>query len=535
MAESVTEGLITRPDACAIATATPLQRAICRAADGVPLGELEDCTAVREAFGGREALRALRRLDGPPRELTLVAGIRTFKTTLAAALAIKATQTVDVSMVGPGEVVRLPVLATKTSMAQAAFRRIRGVIMQSPRLRQLVVEEKEIALGGRNADTLVVRHPSGVEVEIVVTALGRAGDTLGSFWLASVIFDEAPRMSGEEARHNYVESRDNAEGRILPGGMIINIGSPWRPAGPIYDQVQERHGKPDRDLVVVRATGPQLNPHHWTPERVERTRRTRPVAYRQNCLAEFVETADDLITSRDLDLCTRADEPVIHPEPGHRYFAALDSASGGSNSWTLVIVNPERRENLPFVSVCFHRQWAGKTDPQQVLSEMASICQKYSIRRVDADAAAKSQMIALARSVGLQLVTHSLSAPQKVEMYESLAEMISLHALSLPNGPQIRSDVLGIRRSLTPTGQSTIALDSSAGRHSDFAWPLAKAVQTAVRPGAHGDPPPRARGQTIAAQLRPHEQGPSDLEVGPDGRLYRRRRRSRSATMGGGF
>ena len=52
MTRSVLEHLFTSPDAFAVKKATPVQRAICRASDGVKLGELWDVPEVREACGG---------------------------------------------------------------------------------------------------------------------------------------------------------------------------------------------------------------------------------------------------------------------------------------------------------------------------------------------------------------------------------------------------------------------------------------------------------------------------------------------------
>jgi hypothetical protein len=197
-----------------------------------------------EAVGDAAALVGVR-----PREVTVVASIRSAKTMLAAAAAIRATQVVACEHLKAGEIPRVSILSLDLDLAQVAHSHLAGSIMASPVLRELLVDEPR-------ADSLMLRHPSGRPIEICTVAGKRAGSSLISRWMAGVIVDEAPRMAGEgDAAVNFDETRRVVLGRMLPGAQLIAIGSPWAPFGPVFEQVQESWKKPTAARVVVRAPG----------------------------------------------------------------------------------------------------------------------------------------------------------------------------------------------------------------------------------------------------------------------------------------
>lgn len=77
------EALLTDPKLFGLTTATPVQRAICRIADGEPLGELADDPVVMDAVGDCSSIAGIR-----PREMAILSGIRVGKSLLSALLAI---------------------------------------------------------------------------------------------------------------------------------------------------------------------------------------------------------------------------------------------------------------------------------------------------------------------------------------------------------------------------------------------------------------------------------------------------------------
>lgn len=525
---SLLEHVLTDPELFGLTEASPVQRAACRILDGCPLGSLGRDPDVVEALGGEAAVRDVPLL--PPAEFLLVAGVRGGKSLIAAACAVRATQTVSCEGLRPGEVPRVSVLSFSRDAAKVVFDHICGSVEASPELRGRRV-------GKPTRDTIVLRHPTGRKVEIKVVALDDTGGVVGGRWSAGVVFDEAPRLAGDsEKKVNYSDARRNLTGRMLPGAQIVNIGSPWAPRGPIFKLVEERFGRPGRDVVVMRATGPQLNPSHWTPVRVERERRD-PIGYAQNVEAKFVSGDSGFVDVDDLDACVRDAPRVVPREQGARYVAAMDQSGGGANAWTLIVVSPERDRQWTRVRVCLAREWRGK-GPEEVLREIASLCGQYGLQRVHGDQYSGAALQALGRRHGLDLRLEPWTAQTKIDAFQTLATLVQTQSIELPRDQQLRSDVLSVKRTVTTSGQMTITLGSHAGRHGDYAPALARACHLAARRRGQDDPPPRVRPPTgIAAQLRDDVGGASELEIGPDGRAYLRRRRVGGLTTssGGGF
>ena len=130
------EHLLTQRQGFGIATASPAQRAICRIVDGLPLGEFRSHPDVIALAGGTEALAQLPSERGiVPTEVVILAAIRTAKTILACAAAIRMSQTVDVSRLGPGEIPRISIVSLKLDTSIVAHRLLLATIRASKRWR----------------------------------------------------------------------------------------------------------------------------------------------------------------------------------------------------------------------------------------------------------------------------------------------------------------------------------------------------------------------------------------------------------------
>lgn len=470
------ETVLTHPATFSLTTASAVQRAVCRIADGAPLGDLADDPAVRAAVGNVDALPGV-----PPAEVLLLSAIRSGKSLLAAALAVRATQTVDVSTLGPGETPRVSVLSLTADLGRVVFEHIVGNVMSKPVLRALLIGEP-------TSDTVVLRHPSGKPIEVKVVAGARAGASLVARWSAGCIFDEAPRMLGEEdGVVNYDHARRAVLGRLLPGAQLVAIGSPWAPRGPIYEAVQERFGKPSKALVVIRAPGPVMNPVWWTPERCEALRTHDAQTYRTDVLGEFADPETSLFASTELDGVTRATPLELPYEKRHYYVAAIDPATRG-NSFSLVVATSKRIEGqtAPRRTVALVKQWQGSKaaplSPDAVLREVAAIVKRYSVPVVYTDQWSADALRDIARRYDLALIERSINAANKVEMFENLRTRIADGDIELPPDPQLRADLLSIRKRVTNTGISIELPRTADGRHADYAPALALCLAQNITP-----------------------------------------------------
>lgn len=463
------ETLLTSPRFFGLATATPLQRAICRIVDGVPLGELAAHPHVVGAVG--DVARLPRRA---PRLLVLLSGIRGGKSLLAAAGAVRMAMRCDLSRLTAGEIPRVSIVSVKLDLADVVKQHLIGNLLSRPALTELLLEEPK-------SDSVLLRHPSGRPIEVKVVAGSRAGSSLVARWSAGVIFDEAPRMVGAaEGVVNLDDMRAAVAGRLLPGACRWEIGSPWAPFGPVFETTNAHQGKPSAEVVVVRAAAPWLNPVWWTPERVEELRTSDPTAFRTDVEAQFADPEEALVPLATIEASTRA-ELVEEPRAGHTYVAAIDPATRG-NAWTLV-VGTRRDGKRHIVKV---RQWVGSPtkplDPAEVLREVAIELRAYRLDSVETDQWSGDALAAVARQpgIGLSLVVWPATSTENTEMFLDLARRMAAGEVVLPPDAQLRADLQRIRRRVTSGGVAIVLPQTSDGRHCDYAPAVARVVRRFV-------------------------------------------------------
>lgn len=486
-----TEQLLTLPEGFGITTATPAQRAACRIMDGLPLDELRSHPDVLALVGGAEALEQLPSEQGlVPTEVVFMAAIRSAKTIIACCAALRATQCVDVSKLGHGEIPRISLVSLDLDKSAVAHGILLATVRSSPVLKRL--------LAGETASTILLKHPSGRLIEVACVAGARAGGGLVARWSAGVIFDEAPRMSAaSDAVVNLSDARTAILGRLLPGAQALYIGSPWAPHGPVYDLVEQHWQKPSAHMVVLRGNGPMLNPKWWTPERCAKLELQDPVAHRTDVLGEFADPESGLLNPAAIFRSTRDTPTELPYDRDSAYYAAVDPSEGtaGGNGFTLAIVSkPARDGNLPASAFAFGpwqrpaeespkyrvvlmREWRGYS-PSQCWREIAKVCRSYGISNARTDQYAASANADIARMFGLHLHIDKATAPSKLEDFTNLATLLHTDRIELSPDALLRRDLLSVKRRVTQEGAKIILPRTGDGRHCDYASALCAAIKS---------------------------------------------------------
>lgn len=489
-----TEALLTSSDGFGIATASPAQRAACRILDGQPLGSLRAHPDVLQLVGGAEVVEQLPSERGvAPTEVVLLAAIRTAKTIISAAAAIRATQTVDVSKLGPGEVPRVSLVSLKLDTSAVAHGLLLETIRASRVLRGLLTDA--------TADTITLKHPSGRPIEIACVAGAKAGSGLVARWSAGVIFDEAPRMAGaEDAVVNLSHARSSILGRLLPGAQALYIGSPWAPYGPVYDLVSEHWQKPSGHMVVLRGRGPTLNPTWWTPARCEKLLKQDPTAHRTDVEGEFADPEAGLLNPAAILRSTRAAPLELPSDDAGDYYAAMDPSEGvvGGNAWSLAVIQlienkpqlpgpfqrwvPPVEDPEPKYRVVLTREWRGLS-PANTLKEIALVLRRYGITRCRTDQYSSSAVTDIASLFSLDLDVVKTTAASKLEDFTNLATLLHHGRIELSPDPVLRRDLLSVKRRVTQTGATIVLPRTGDGRHADSAAAVCAAIAHALEPG----------------------------------------------------
>lgn len=448
------ETLLTSAHGFGLTDATPLQRAICRVAEGLPLGELATHPHVVDAIGSSIP-------EVQPDELSLLSGTRTAKSMLAGAIGMRATQKCAIDQLAPGEVPRFSIVSLRKDNADVVFGHIKGTMLARPALAGMLLEKP-------TSDTLVVRSPSGRPCEIKVVAGAAAGATLVSRWSIGVAFDEWPRMvGGGEGVINYDDMRAAILSRLLPGAQVFNLGSPWAPFGPAYEQRKKHFQKPTKTHVFIHAKpASRMNPVWWTQDRAAKLEKQDPDAYRTDYEADFLEPGELFFAA---SLLERATKPytVLQPERGCTYSAAMDPATR-SNAWTLVIGT--RKHNVRRVALAV--QWKPKAGqplkPKEVFAEMAKILKPYGVTTVKSDQWSFDALRGEAEDHGIHLTLQTID--DAYDRYGKIATWLTKDWFELPSGePQLIDDMKRVQKRVTQNGIAIILPRTADGRHCDFA------------------------------------------------------------------
>lgn len=462
----------------------PLQRAIWRIADGRSLGDLASHPHVQAGIGTLTGKRYV------PATMSLLMAIRGAKSQTAAAVALRCALTCDLSKVTDGEMPRGTIISLRKDAADVIMDHLVGAIRRSPRLRNRLAQPP-------TAGRVVLRHPTGRLVEIVVDAGKRAGGSLVSRWMFCLLADEATRMVGaEEGVVNLDDSRAAVVGRLLPCACCneLLIGSPWAPFGPMYEIDREHFQKPGPDMVVVRARGDWLNPKHWTPAEIDKAK-ANPIAYKTSFLAEFVDPEASLLSGDELDACVRKAGPLVLPTQladGFEYAAEMDPATR-LNAWTLAVARRDGKRSI----VVLVKQWmpppSGELSPAAVLREIRDLLAPYGVTRIGTDQWRADALREIAReAAGLMLVDYTASRENNNVGYLDLAMKVREKLVELPNDPIMLSDLRRIVRKTTQAGFAIQLPSTADGRHCDYAPSIMRVVARDPRQPRKPDERPQA-------------------------------------------
>lgn len=455
------EHLLCSPLGFGLTTATPLQRAVCRIVQGLELGDLATHPHVMAALGTMP--------PGQPAEVAVLSGTRVGKSLTAAALAVLWSQTCSVEGLGRGDIPRVSIVSLTKDLGAALYAHLRNNVEQSPVLNSLLVGEP-------TSDTLVLRHPSGMPVEVQVVAGKATGASLVARWSAGVIFDEAPRMLGQsEGVVNLDDMRHAVLSRIRPGAQIVYIGSPWAPFGPVHSWYVDRWKKPTIDLAIVKADARWMNPIWWTDERCADLERRNPDAYQTDVLAEFLSPEENLFPDTLVRASQRQAPHALPAHKGHDYAAGIDTATRG-NAFTLVVSTREGRKRRVVLS----EQWLGSRQrplsSRETFRAIANAVRPYGVSVLLTDGWAIDPLMEHAQAEGLTLQAVRWNTEETSAAYTQVRELLVHGELELGPDEQLAEDLKRVKRKPRASGFAIVLPETADGRHCDYAPALVRSL-----------------------------------------------------------
>lgn len=329
-------------------------------------------------------------------------------------------------------------------------------------------------------------------------------------------------IADEVAKWKDVDSGQNPATEVLasvrptmatqPEARSILSSSPLGQWDAHYDAFER--GDTDYQITAC-ATTWEANPT-ITEARTHELEPDEATWRREYAAEPAAEVEEALVTSLEIDRSTRTEPLVVEPANGHVYEAACDPGTRG-NAFTLAVACMRETPRGMRRSIVLAREWRGSTakplSPKAVLTEIAALVKPYGVDVLWSDQASGDALRDIAADIGMTLVPVATTQASKIDMFRNAQTLIRTDQVDLPPDPQVKQDLLGIRRRWTRSGATIELAKTPDGRHSDYAPSIATVLskpltEPAEVPGVREDIARERRRQQHAERLERLEQRP---------------------------
>lgn len=263
--------------------------------------------------------------------------------------------------------------------------------------------------------------------------------------------------------------------RTMPNARMVLSSSPMSMFDAHYDAFEL--GETPLQVTAWAPTwvaNPTITEEDCIVDEPDESKRAREYGAIPQAEAESSLLTDYLVERARRRIPQPWDVPRIE---GHHYIAAMDPATRG-NAWTLAIAT---KGTDGVRRIVFAREWRGSVSrplsPKAIMLEVQVHLAAYGLRAVFTDQAAVDYLRDLTPK-GVTLREAPWTQKSKSEAYEHLLKLAQSEVFELHPDPQVKADLLGIRKVFTRTGVQYILVERD-GRHSDYAPAVALAVDDA--------------------------------------------------------
>jgi hypothetical protein len=424
-------------------------RVILLVAMGEPL--LADELAIfKELTGGREYTPGF-----PVEELWAVCGRRAGKTRAMAVLATFLAACRDYrSILAPGQLASVILMAASREQAEEAFRYVRGIFESSPALSQLVEAV--------TADSILLR----TRVEIVVRAASFR--RVRGFTSVAAIVDELAFFHSDSSANPDSEILNALRPSLATtSGPLIAISSPHARRGELYNAYRDNFGAHgDPRIVVIQAPSRTMNPS-LSQRVIDRAYARDAVAAASEYGAEFRSDLEAFLTREIVESAITRGVRELPPIHGINYLGFVDPSGGSSDSMTIAIAHLEGdRAVLDAI-----RERKAPFSPEDVVTEYAALLKSYGLSSVTGDRYAGEWPRERFRTHG---IAYEPSAKSRSELYSELLPLLNAGRAALVENDRLVTQLVSLERRTSRIGRDSV--DHPPGAHDDLANAVAGAL-----------------------------------------------------------
>jgi hypothetical protein len=362
-----------------------------------------------------------------------------------------------------GEVGVCLCLSPSQEQSAVVFNYARGILRDSPILRQQIRRETAETIELVNNVVIVVRSASFRRLR---------GQTC-----VAAVFDEMAFFHSDESANPDAE----IVGAVRPslgttGGLLAVISSPHARRGVLYEAYKDYFGTDDKLILVAKGTTRELNPE-YPQSKVDAAYEKDPAFAAAEYGAEFRTDIESFITSEAIEACIDAGVRERPFDRRNMYSAFVDPSGGSNDSFTLGIAH---KEGQTAVLDCI-REVRPPFAPEAVVEQFCSTLRAYQIFGVRGDRYAGEWPVEQFRKRG---VTYEPSEHTKSQLYVDVLPMINSRTAALLDDSNLRRQLVALERKVTRGGKDSV--DHSPGGRDDVANAAAGALLYAGK--SLGDP-----------------------------------------------
>lgn len=334
----------------------------------------------------------------------------------------------------------------------------------------------------------IVRH-DGRRVVVLCIPAGRGGDTGRGLPIVFAMLDEAAFFRDEAT--GAINDRDVFNAlipRLLPGGQILIVSSPWTESGLLYTEFSKNFGAPETALAAFCPTL-VMRDDAETRANVELEMKRDPENAAREYGAQFLGGgASEFFASYAIAAAADGSIPLFVGRKRGAVVGAGADFGFVSDSSALAIV--QCVEGLFHLSELLELRPSkgAPLQPSAVFERFAGVALSYGGRDLTADGHYRESVREHLTANGLVLQAAPEGQAGKVQMYTRARTLLHEGRVRLPNHPRLLQQLRDVVARPTPGGglQITSPRRSGVGGHGDlvsaFVAALWRCEQRASRP-----------------------------------------------------
>jgi hypothetical protein len=363
----------------------------------------------------------------------------------------------------PGEVGRIRIMAADLAQSRTIFGFVRGLLLESPLLKDRVVKELAQSIALRN--------------NIVIECATSNFKSVRGYTLVAALCDEAAFWQSDEGASNAdIEVIRGVEPAMatIPHGKLLVASSPYSKKGILWEGYQNSYGKDDADSLCWLAATTQMNPtvsQAYVDKKLEEDFEANSAEY----LAQWRSDLSSFITPEAVRACLDG-ERERGVDYRNRYIGFVDVAGGsGGDSMTLGI---SHKVGNTVLLDCV-REIRPPFSPQAAIEEYAALLKKYRIATVIGDRFGGDLPREQFRNAGIH---YEVCEYTKSELYIALLPLINSRGVVLLDDKRLINQLTSLERRTHRSGRDTVDHPQRGG-HDDVVNAAAGAlVLTSQRP-----------------------------------------------------